>query len=375
MKETRLRIFHAGDIHLDTPFSTMGAKESEIRRKELRGTFSSMMLYVRKEKCDIVLLSGDIFDDGYATEETASLMIREFSSCPNCRFVIAPGNHDPFRRGSVYEAKQFPKNVYIFREDHLSSFLFSDIGVEVYGWAFTSQFMQKNPLSGFVCPDNGRINLLCAHCDITSPISTSCPIPEGDIVKAGFDYAALGHIHKTDGIKTDGKVSYGYSGSLEGRSFDETGVHGGFICEFGYTGEKRIAFVPFSSRRYEVEKLDVTGALTDEEIITKTRELISDKKYDERTVLRLILSGSVSSDCSPSAAASALSKLFYCEIVNNTTPTFNSEELMRDITLKGALFRTLLPLLEGDDEEKRRDAAEALRCGLSVLSGSVPYED
>ena len=49
---------------------------------------------------------------------------------------------------------------------------------------------------------------------------------------------------------------------------------------------------------------------------------------------------------------------------------FSSEALKDDLSLKGALFRELLPKLESDDPEVRKTAAEALRYGLAALSGS-----
>ena len=42
MKDT-IRIIHMGDLHLDSPFSSLGVDKSEIRRRELRATFTSIM--------------------------------------------------------------------------------------------------------------------------------------------------------------------------------------------------------------------------------------------------------------------------------------------------------------------------------------------
>ena len=109
--EVKLRIFHAGDVHLDTPFSRLDAERGEARRRDLRSTFTGMMLYARMKNCQLVLLPGDLFDDGFATKETVELLRREFESSPEIRFIISPGNHDPYRPGSVYTAKKFPENV------------------------------------------------------------------------------------------------------------------------------------------------------------------------------------------------------------------------------------------------------------------------
>ena len=70
-----IKILHTADIHLDSPFSLLDVKKAQARKSELRGTFTSMMLYAKTENYDIVLLPGDIFDNEYATKETMELMI------------------------------------------------------------------------------------------------------------------------------------------------------------------------------------------------------------------------------------------------------------------------------------------------------------
>ena len=92
----KIRILHMGDVHLDSPFSALGVDESESRRRELRGTFTSILYLAKEKNIDLVLISGDLFDDGYATGETVELLCSQFAALPDCRFVIAPGNHDPF---------------------------------------------------------------------------------------------------------------------------------------------------------------------------------------------------------------------------------------------------------------------------------------
>lgn len=57
-----LKILHCADLHLDSPFKSGNAGKSEVRRRELRGTFSSLIMYIKTNKIDIALMSGDLFD-------------------------------------------------------------------------------------------------------------------------------------------------------------------------------------------------------------------------------------------------------------------------------------------------------------------------
>jgi hypothetical protein len=61
--------------------------------------------------------------------------------------------------------------------------------------------------------------------------------------------------------------------------------------------------------------------------------------------------------------------VFYLEVENASVPLLDYEELKNDISVRGAFFRELLPMLESENEEERRTAADALRYGLAALDG------
>lgn len=370
-----IKILHTADIHLDSPFTLSDVQKAHIRKNELRGTFTSLMMYAKMEKFDLVIISGDLFDTGYATKETMELIAAQFADNPGCRFVIAPGNHDPLTPRSPYRKIKFPNNVYIFADDDITKFSFDDIGVDVYGWAFTDSKKPENPLrNGKLVLSSEKINILAAHADLVSGASDCCPINESDIAASGFDYVALGHIHAGGEIKKIGKTFFAYSGCLEGRSFDECGSKGVIICKIDSAPDKMgLSFSQkrFSSRRYEKEEIDVTGAVATEEIVGKIRSLITERKWGSDTLLRIKLKGMVSPEfvINKSLLTEKTLGLFYFELIDATIPLLDTNLLMNDITIRGAFFRELLPKLKSEDEEERRIAAEALRYGMAALSG------
>ena len=62
--------------------------------------------------------------------------------------------------------------------------------------------------------------------------------------------------------------------------------------------------------------------------------------------------------------------LFDLTIEDASVPLLSYEELKNDISIRGAFFRELLPLLESENEEERRTAADALKYGLAALDGN-----
>ncbi len=367
------KIIHAADIHLDAPFSILDVQKAQVRKNELRGAFSSLVLFAKLEKADAVILSGDLFDSGFATKETTRLLIEQFSSLPDCCFVIAPGNHDPITQRSIYKKEVFPPNVYIFEEESISCFSFPEIGVDVYGYAFTSERYTDNPLKSIPPLNRGRINILAAHADLGGS-SENCPISVSDIAKSGFDYVALGHIHKGTEVEMAGGTYYAYSGCLEGRSFDECGAKGVIVCEFSKQGGQLSAGFTrrrLSKRRYEKLTADITGVDSDAALVERLRSAVASAGYGADVLLRLRLTGRVSPDVKlkPKSVTAQVLGLFYLEIEDASAPLLSYDELKGDISIRGALFRELLPMLESENEEERQIASDALRLGLAALDG------
>ena len=291
-----MKILHTGDIHLDSSFSRPDAKGAQSRRDELRTTFIRMMRYARENGIDMILIAGDLFEDSFISRETLAMLIREFSAFGK-PIVISPGNHDCAAPGSIWEKNVFPENVYVFTEPTLSYFAFDQYGADVYGYAFTAPSRTDCPLSGASVNNPDRINLLCAHGDMSSPLSSYCPITKADLAAFGAEYAALGHIHNPEGIVSDGSRAYAYCGCLEGRGPDEVGPKGAVVVDIQKkNGMAHVTAqrVRFSSRRYERLAIDCTGADTLMFIEDALAEEIGKNALGADTCLRAVLTGAVS---------------------------------------------------------------------------------
>ena len=190
---TILKFLHCADIHLDTPFAELSPEKSEERRRALRSAFMKMMEYIRGAGINYVLISGDLFDAEYATNNTAELLVREFRNCPETKFIIAPGSSDCFVGNPIYESERLPSNCRIFNSEAMSSFDFDEDKVRVYGWGFTSPKMTSNPLLDRQVDDISKINIVVGYADIDGSLSSEkCPISKADLKRFGADYYAFG---------------------------------------------------------------------------------------------------------------------------------------------------------------------------------------
>ena len=132
-----VKILHAADFHLDSPFGALSEERARQRRQECRTLADRLVDYANDHGADMMLLSGDLFDGERIYAQTA----QELSAALG-RFhgpvIIAPGNHDPYTGRSPYARTLWPENVHIFSENTLETLEFPLYGCTVYGAAFTA---------------------------------------------------------------------------------------------------------------------------------------------------------------------------------------------------------------------------------------------
>ena len=367
-----IKFLQCGDIHLDTPYTGLSAEKSEERRRELRSSFNRMMQYVRDRGVDVVLMCGDIFDTVYATNTTAEVLIREFKNCSDATFIITPGKSDPYENNPIYTSGRLPSNCHVIDSEHLSRVDLDELNVTVYGWGFKTDKMTENPLYDRHVDDISRINVVCGYADLDGRIgSDGCPITTEDIKKFGADYYAFGSRHQAGNTERVGASFYTYCGSLECTGFENPGIGGANLIiiddnDGGISIDVRK--LTFGHITFHTEEIDITGVDAYNEIINRISRLISDKKYGIETALRIELCGYVDPRfIVPKNLDSEAFGLYSFDMIDKTLPLYGTEKLKRDMSVKGELFRNLLPMLESEDEDDRIVAARAFRVGLAAL--------
>lgn len=363
-----VKILHCADLHIDTLFSSCSSKEAKAKRTRLLSAFSKAVERARMEKVQLFLIAGDMFDDAEATGfETLSYVTREISSLPDCRFIISCGNHDPYVPGGIFDSVLWPENAYIFKSEKVEKFSFDDINTDVYGYSFTSKAMRECPLEGFSPDDKSRINIVLAHGDTEDPLSNYCPIRKKLLDSVNADYVALGHIHK--GANDYNGEKYAYSGCISGRALDESGAKG-FLCGEVGKGKRSLEFISPDPVLFEIRRLDVSELATPDELRCAMENVAGE--YGKDTELRLVLCGEMSELCE--SIPKIQTQLARLETVDETVPRFDFSTLKSEMSLKGAIYERLKPLLESDDEAERKKAKLALKYIMSALKGENIFD-
>ena len=99
--------------------------------------------------------------------------------------------------------------------------------------------------------------------------------------------------------------------------------------------------------------------------------IILEKGYGENTALRVVFTGSIPSDYSINENAIrdmlASLRLALLQMRNESVSNFDLSDLENDITVRGEVYRALLPLLNSDDANERQKGSLALKFALAAL--------
>ena len=366
-----MKIMHMADFHLDSAFSGFSKEGADQKRAELRECFVRAMKIAKERGVKLVLIPGDLFDTPFCSAITRKTVFDAIAGV-GCPVVIAPGNHDYYNKNGTYADKDLPENAFVFTSNELGRFDFDDIKISVVGYAFTSDRYEENPLSNDVPLSKDNVNILCVHTEIGVPFSKYAPMSVASISRYDFTYAALGHVHAPQVPVVMSGTLVAYSGFAQGRSFDELGEGGAYIVDVDYENKSAtLEFVKLSSMSYEIERVDITSLANDNDVADKIASVINEKGYGEETALRVVLTGAVHSDYSmnENAIRDALSEkpLALLQIRNETVASFDLVELESDITVRGEVYRSLLPLLNSENEKERQKGAIALKFALAAL--------
>lgn len=254
----KIKVLHTGDFHLGYDYGKY-EEHSVERAEENMETFGRVVDLCRSEQADIMLIAGDLFDNDNPKDAILYFVIDNFKKIEDVIVMIAPGNHDYYRKGSFYEKiSTLCQNVFIFDgEMDFYEFNIRETTVRIYGAGFTAPIM-KNSLMGQrkMFRDNA-INIGVFHGEIGSAgDSKYAPMSLKQIEKNCFDYLALGHIHKQTEVLHAGGTNYAYCGCPEGLNFKNLGIRGVYIGDVGQ-GYADMKYVRTCRRMYIEETVHI----------------------------------------------------------------------------------------------------------------------
>ena len=358
-----LRFLHAGDFHLDSPFSALSPRQAASAREEQRELLTRFRKLAVEKKVDLVFLTGDLFDGEQVYPESVEALQATLAAIP-ARILISPGNHDPYTEKSPYARGGWPANVHIFKESRVRTVALPDLGCRVYGSAFTESSRQSSPLEGLTV--SGEVlQIGCFHGDLGKKPSRYGPITPEEIGTSGLHYLALGHVHARSELKRIGNSFYAYPGCPQGRGFDETGEKGVYYGVMDESGRVTLEFIPICLRQYHSMTVDVGGR----SIVAVLKSLLPNEPSGD--ICRIFLRGEREEDEVSQEALYALAAPYFDSLFLEDTTTALKDlwAREREAGLCGRFLREMHRRVDQAKDKERETLLLAARFGLAALEG------
>ncbi|EQC2226973.1 TPA: exonuclease SbcCD subunit D [Listeria monocytogenes] len=276
MKE--IQFLHMADLHLDSPFIGLSTLPQPLFSAMQESTFQSLERITTvaiKEAVDFVLIAGDIYDSEDQSVRAQARFAKEMKrlEAANIPVFMIHGNHDFTEKHK--EKLALPSNVHVFSEqvEVMSHKTATGVSVNIYGFSYNERHIRSSRVGEYKIQGDADFHIALLH---GSEVSSSeehdvyAPFRVQEISKKGFDYWALGHIHKRQLLAETPSIYY--PGNIQGRNRKES-------------GEKGASIITLSEASTTIDFIGTSPIIWEEAVITLPENSEINAFYRETTKL------------------------------------------------------------------------------------------
>ena len=271
------KFIHAADIHLDSPLRGLSRYESapsESIRNACRRAFVNLVDLAIEEMVSFVLLAGDLYDGDWKDYSTGIFLSQQVGRLGQHKILVfaVAGNHDAANK--ITKALDCPANMTILSSKKAETIRLDDLAVSIHGQSFGAEHVEENLVAQFSTAEKGMFNIGLLHTSLDGREGHAAyaPCSSNDLRSKGYQYWALGHIHKQEIVSEDPWIVF--PGCLQGRHIKENGAKGCMVVtvEDGVVSsvEKRDLDV----LRWVNVSVDLTDATDMREVLDRARRSI-----------------------------------------------------------------------------------------------------
>ncbi len=352
--EINMKILHTSDIHLESAMTKFSGERARERKSELYETFDKMVREAASIGVHIFIIAGDLFDTARITKRATDKVANIIEGHPEIDFLYLPGNHE--RDGFIAKLVHIPENLKVFSEDWT---YYRYDGVCIAGRTKCGAGMFDS-----LTLNSADKNIVVLHGALVDGAARDEEISIREASGRGIDYIALGHYHSYSETVIDKRCVAVYSGTLEGRGFDEAGDTGFVLVNAQGAGVAH-KFCQFSKRSIDIIPVDVSSV---------TRLIDIDNLIDSaimeippKDIVRLVFTGERSPEVNLDVREILKryeDRFFYFEAKDETRTKIDPAKYMYDKSFAGEFIRLVYSRENLTGEEKER----ILRMGLAALN-------
>lgn len=279
---------HTADLHLDSPFQGIQQIDPDIADELKEATFKAFARIVDltiEREAAFLLISGDVYDSADRSL-TAQIQFRNQLAklaTEGIPSYVIHGNHDPL---DGWRARlDWPDLVHFFSGNGVERFTLDRDGetlASIYGISYPHRDVRANLARQYKreADDPFAIGVLHANVGGDADHEAYAPCSIEDLLDAGMDYWALGHIHKRN-ILRDAGPAIVYAGNPQGRHPGEAGDRGVYVVEVDESGHPEMEFVATDSIRWVLDEISIESMEEEQELIDTIEERCQESQGSE----------------------------------------------------------------------------------------------
>lgn len=266
---------HAADIHLDSPLIGLSGELATQFRGATRQALVHLVDLAIERAVAFVIIAGDLFDGDWKDYTTGLAFARQAGRLHRAGIPVflLYGNHDA--ESVIRKRLQLPDSVRPFSSRRAETIELADFGVALHGRSFARRETTEDLAAGYPAPRPGRFNIGVLHTalDGREGHAPYAPCSLDQLVRHGYDYWALGHVHTHAVLHSDPHVVF--PGNLQGRHVRETGAKGACLVRVADGAVDSVDFVALDAARWSVVTVDASGCSQLSEITSLTRSAMA----------------------------------------------------------------------------------------------------
>jgi exonuclease SbcD len=293
-----VKFIHTADIHLDSPLKGLEVHEDapvEEIRGATRRAFDNLIDLAIEEEVDFILIAGDLYDGDWKDYNTGLFFSARMGRLYKygIKVFIVSGNHDA--ASQLTKTMPLPDNVTLFSPKKPQSVKLDDLGVIIHGQSYSYRAVTENLASQYPQYDSNYFNIGLLHTSLTGREGHEdyAPCTLDDLKSKGYDYWALGHVHKREIISKEPWIVF--PGNIQGRHIKETGAKGASLVSVEDGRIIKVEALELDVLRWVICQVDLSECETSEKVYDVVRQALEqelDQVDGKLLAIRLVLTGS-----------------------------------------------------------------------------------
>lgn len=381
------KFIHAADVHLDSPlrglFRYEGTPVDELRAAT-RQAMERLIRLATEEEVAFVLLAGDIYDGDWKDYNTGLFLASQMGklSIAGIRVFLISGNHDA--QSQITKTIRLPENVRELSTRAPETILLEELGVAIHGRGFAKRAVTEDISASYPGARAGCLNIGMLHTSANGREGHEpyAPCTVAGLAAKGYDYWALGHVHKREVLSEDPWIVF--PGNIQGRYIREQGAKGCSLVTVEDGAVRSVEHRTVDVVRWHHVQVDATDADDGDEIVERVGQAIQQKIEEDNAVLHAARV-TVSGRCGAHAELQAKTDHWINQIRAVATDVSNGEAWIEKVRVQTRAKMDLENIRAREDAvssllksvaslDSIQEAMEALNSEFASLRRKLPAE-